>query len=38
MLTMPESMSMERRLVLKGYGAKIHLTPKELGMRGVCSV
>lgn len=33
-LTMPESMSMERRLVLRGYGAKVHFTPKDRGMRG----
>ncbi|MCB0319055.1 MAG: pyridoxal-phosphate dependent enzyme, partial [Bdellovibrionales bacterium] len=33
-LTMPESMSLERRRVLKSYGAEIVLTPKEQGMPG----
>lgn len=33
-LTMPESMSIERRNLLKAYGAKIVLTKKELGMSG----
>lgn len=33
-LTMPESMSMERRMVLKQLGAKLVLTPKEQGMKG----
>ncbi len=33
-LTMPESMSIERRKLLKGYGANLVLTPKELGMKG----
>ncbi len=33
-LTMPETMSMERRLLLRGYGAEIVLTPGSDGMRG----
>lgn len=33
-LTMPETMSMERRLLLKGYGAELVLTPGSEGMRG----
>jgi cysteine synthase len=33
-LTMPETMSIERRAILKAYGAEIVLTPGTEGMRG----
>ncbi|WJZ03552.1 cysteine synthase A [Corynebacterium freiburgense] len=33
-LTMPETMSMERRVMLRGYGAEIILTPGSAGMQG----
>jgi len=33
-LTMPETMSVERRLLLKRYGAELVLTPGDQGMKG----
>lgn len=33
-LTMPESMSIERRKLLKTYGARVELTPAKKGMSG----
>ena len=34
MLTMPEDMSQERRMMLSAYGAEVVLTPKETQMQG----
>ncbi|HEY9835320.1 MAG TPA: cysteine synthase A [Vampirovibrionales bacterium] len=36
-LTMPETMSQERRLMLGAYGAKVELTPGNMGMKGAIS-
>ena len=33
-IVMPENMSDERKKMIKGYGAELVLTPKELGMKG----
>ena len=33
-LVMPESMSIERRVLMQSYGAELVLTPKEKGMKG----
>ncbi|HYA00739.1 MAG TPA: cysteine synthase A [Candidatus Binatia bacterium] len=33
-LCMPESFSIERRRLMRAYGAELELTPRELGMKG----
>lgn len=38
LLTMPESMSLERRKLLKAYGAEIVLTPEDRTMEGAVSL
>lgn len=37
-LTMPETMSLERRTLLLHLGAEIHLTPGSLGMKGSIAI
>lgn len=37
-LVMPDSLSIERRKILKGYGATLILTPAEKGMKGSIQV
>lgn len=33
-IVMPDNMSRERQILMKAYGAKLYLTPGELGMQG----
>ncbi len=33
-LVMPDSLSVERRRLMAAYGAKVELTPREIGMKG----
>ena len=33
-LVMPDSFSVERRMLMRAYGAELELTPRELGMKG----
>jgi cysteine synthase len=35
-IVMPESCSLERRIVMQAYGAELHLTPAQAGMGGAC--
>jgi len=37
-LVMPESMSVERRKIMKAYGAEFELSPREEGMKGAMAV